>query len=253
MSIFSTSNLNVTLNQKNILKKINISLEKGSLTAIIGPNGSGKTTLLKTLCKVQNFSNGEITLKGNSINNYTPSELAKNLSWVPSHTSIPFDFTCFDIVLLGRFPHHKGYPQKEDRRVVLKSLESVGMENFIHREFTTLSSGEANRILIARALAAYTDILFFDEPCANLDISVSLSLLKLFKDLCDKDHTICLSLHDINLAYRFSTHVIVLNNGELHAAGKTKEVLTPKLINELFQIHAKFVRINDSEEAVVTY
>lgn len=251
MSVLKAENITVRMANREIIKDVEVCLSSNTLTAIIGPNGSGKTTLLRSLCGLQGISRGKISIKDKPLTSYSAVELSKTLSWVPSHTSIPFDFSCLDVVVLGRFGLHKGYPQKRDRAVAMETLKQLDVADFAHRSFSTLSSGEASRILIARALAAETHITLLDEPCANLDIAVAFSLLELLQNICAKGRVICLSLHDIGLARRFSHQIMIMSEGRVYGRGRTEDILIPQVVKEVFGTEAQLIELEQGQKTIV--
>ncbi|MFQ5888173.1 MAG: ABC transporter ATP-binding protein [Candidatus Hydrothermarchaeales archaeon] len=180
-----TKDVDFYFGSTQILDKINLSAKGGTLIGIIGPNGSGKTTLLKTLSWVLRPKKGVIFLNGKEISELSQREIAKTMAVVPQDTSINFGFTAFEIVLMGRTPHI-GRLQREssaDRRIAGDTMKQTETLELKDRPITTLSGGERQKVIIAKALAQDPKILLLDEPTANLDIRNQIEIMDLVKDI----------------------------------------------------------------------
>jgi iron complex transport system ATP-binding protein len=239
LNSIAIDHLSVKLSDKVVLTDVSWAVPSGKLTALIGPNGSGKTTLLRSVCNLLPVLNGTVTIANKKLGEFRGAELARTLAWVPQHNASPFDFSCLETVLLGRYPWHLGYPQKVDHEFAIGALAALGMAEFAARSVFSLSSGERQRLFIARALACQTDILVLDEPCANLDIAVSLQLLNHLKRLTIQGKTVVLTMHDLNLARQFADHVGVLAHGKLAANGNAKTIVSPEIVDEVFGIRSE--------------
>jgi iron complex transport system ATP-binding protein len=226
---------------QKILKGINLSAEEGALIGIIGPNGSGKTTLLKTLSKVLKPARGLIFLNGNELSELSQRKIAKDLAVVPQDTSVNFDFTAFEVVLMGRTPHigRLEKEKSEDRETALDTMRQTEIHELRDRLITTLSGGERQKVIIAKALTQEPKVLLLDEPTANLDIRNQIEIMDLIKDaVVQKDITAIMAIHDINLAARYCDEMILLRNGGIFATGQPKSVLTPKNVKAVFDINS---------------
>jgi len=233
--MITAANLSVHLGDAEILKAISFNLPGAALSAVIGNNGAGKTTLLRALCGLQK-SSGDVTLSSRRLSDHSRIELARAASWVPQFNYVPFPFSALDTVVIGRYPWHFGRPTKKDHDIATAALATLGVEKFARRAIPTLSAGERQRVLIARALAAETPLVFLDEPCANLDIGASVRLLQLLRQLADDGRTIVLSIHDLWLAAKFTNQALALQAGRLVAIGPTATVITPPLVKDLFGV-----------------
>lgn len=231
----SINNLNVKIGYANIIHDVSLQVRKGEFVGVIGPNGSGKSTLLRTVYRIVKPHSGTILLDGIDLRNIKLSESAKKISVVGQFNHLSFDFSVFEMVLMGRTPH-KGLltaDTPEDYNIALEALKKVGMENYANRSFSTLSGGEKQRIILARALAQQPCILILDEPTNHLDIKYQLQLLSIVKSL---GIGILAALHDLSLAAMYCDKLYVLKDGAIVACGPPKQILTPKLVRDIYEI-----------------
>ncbi|MDF2563827.1 MAG: Iron-chelate-transporting ATPase [Massilibacillus sp.] len=228
-------NIEVTVEKKKIIKSISLSVGKGDFVGIIGPNGGGKSTLLKAVYRVLKPSNGTIMFGGENMQNISLHTSAKQMGVVGQFNTVNFDFTVMEMVLMGRMPHKKVFnaDTQEDYKIALQALIQVGMQEAVNRQFVTLSGGEKQRIILARALAQQPQFLVLDEPTNHLDIKYQLQLLSIVKSL---GIGALAALHDLNLAAMYCTKLYVLKNGCLIASGTPREVLTKERIRDIYEI-----------------
>ena len=232
-----TQDIKVTLGNNEILKGITINVQNKEFVGVIGPNGSGKTTFLKTIYRALKPLGGCIEFDGQNIDHLSLKETAKKMAVVGQHNFYDFDFSVLEIVLMGRSPH-KGMMEldsKEDYEIALNALSRVNMVEFINRGFASLSGGEQQRVILARALTQNAQILVLDEPTNHLDIKYQLQLLDIVKSL---NIEVISALHDLNLAAMYCDKIYVINEGKVFAYGKPAEVLTEALIKEVFDVEA---------------
>lgn len=224
---------------KPICRHFSFSIRQGKMTAILGPNGCGKTTLLKLICRLLTPQQGEIYLEGIPIQSLNTKMLARKITYVPQEISPLFSLSVIDFVLMGRAPYLKGFsfPAEADEQIAEESLSYVGLLEYRNRELQTLSAGEKQRALIAKALTQSTPILLLDEPTSHLDLKYQIETLSLLKSIQKKKNITCLVvLHDFHLANEWSDEVILIQNGSIFAQGIVKEVLTEKNILQVFGI-----------------
>lgn len=235
-----TENINVTLEKNNILKGINIEVDNKEFVGIIGPNGSGKSTLLKCIYRILKPSEGVIKLDGIDMKNISIKESSKKLSVLSQHNNYNFDFTVKEIVLMGRAPYKKFMERdnKEDYDIVNDALEKVDMLEFKDRSFQSLSGGEQQRVILARALAQQPKCLILDEPTNHLDIKYQLQLMRIVKSL---NIEVIAAIHDLNIAAMYCDKIYVLKDGKIVKFGKTNEVLTKKLIKDVYEVDADVI------------
>lgn len=237
-------NINITLEKNNILKDINIEVDNKEVVGIIGPNGSGKSTLLKCIYRVLKPNDGAILLDNVDIKDMSVKESSKRLAVLSQHNNYNFDFTVKDIVLMGRSPHKKFMERdnKEDYDIVNKALKKVDVFELKDRSFQSLSGGEQQRVILARALAQQPQCLILDEPTNHLDIKYQLQLMRIVKNL---NIEVIAAIHDLNIAAMYCDKIYVLKDGEIIKYGNPKEVLTQKLIKEVYEVDAEVILNNE--------
>ena len=219
------------------LDGINISFEDGCITTLVGPNGAGKTTLLKCLNGILKPTMGTVFIDGYEVQKLKPIELAKKFGYVPQFSSSYLSFTVKEIVTMGRRPYINWSLSEYDKKVINDSLKIVGIEHLANRFFNELSGGEKQKVIIARALAQEPKVLLLDEPTSNLDLKHQLEILKLIGRLAkERNLTVIMAMHDLNMAYRFSDKIVMIKNGSIFAVGKPKEVLTPENIEAVYGV-----------------
>lgn len=233
--------LNFHYNRKKpILKNINLILPTGKLTAILGPNGSGKTTLMKQINRILEPQSGKITLDDVDILSMTAGEMARTVAYVPQMTGGMMAGSLMDTVMLGRKPYIKWKPSDEDIEIVSKCLMRFHLEEIAQREFNSLSGGQKQTVLIARALAQTPKMYLFDEPVSFLDVRNQLEIMIAAKELVDRDKkTVVMVLHDLNMALRFADHVVMMKNGNIFAQGTPEEVINEENIFDVYGTHAR--------------
>ena len=221
------------------LKNLSFTIKRGEVVSVVGPNGSGKTTLLKCLLKLLK-PQGAVYIDGREIKDISTREIAKITGYVPQEHHPVFTYRVIDFVALGRAPYHSMFsaPSKEEVSYCLKVLEALGIRELADRPYTTLSGGQAQLVLIARALAQGARILLLDEPTAHLDFSNQVKVLKTIRDIVKKGsvNTAVMTLHDPNQALLFSDKVALLKDGYLVDYGKPEEVLTPGKLSKIYGI-----------------
>jgi|LADL02.1.fsa_nt_gi iron complex transport system ATP-binding protein len=231
---------------KTILNDLSLSVEKGSITAILGPNGTGKTTLLHTILGLLAPQSGEIWVAGKSIRAYKRSELSQVIALVPQSEVVPFNFTVIEYVLLGRTPQlgFLDMPSAADVDLVRGTLKLLEVNHLEHRAVTELSGGEQQMVVLARALVQEPQVLLLDEPTSHLDLSNKGRLLKILQTLAQQGVTIVFSTHDPDAAAMIADHVILLKAGAVLDAGLIFQVLTSAKLTETYGTEVKVVSID---------
>lgn len=205
----SVKNLTVQLSDRIILNDISFDINSNSIVGVVGSNGAGKTTLLKTLCGLLLPSKGDIIIEsyGNIFD--IPSEVRSQvISWLPTNMYSPFDFSVFKLLLLGRYPIHKGFPSKTDTKKVFEILDLLQISDLTYKNINELSSGEQQKVWIGRALVTNPKILVLDEPFFNLDYIYSFELIDIFKELASTGKIIILSLHNIHIGLELCSYFL---------------------------------------------
>ncbi|WP_069649962.1 heme ABC transporter ATP-binding protein [Caloranaerobacter ferrireducens] len=233
---------------ENVLEDISLAVKQGAFISILGPNGSGKTTLLKNMCKLLKPLDGKILVDDKELNKIAFKELAKTMAVVHQDINVNFEFTVHDIVMMGRYPYQKRFkPESEkDINVVKRAMENT--ETWVLREKSIheISGGERQRVMIARALAQEPKILLLDEPISQLDIKHQINVLNLCKRLNSEEKiTIITTLHDINLAARYSDYILLMNKGKIKAFGLPENVLTKENIQDVYGIEVKLIKLHE--------
>ncbi|SES35064.1 iron complex transport system ATP-binding protein [Psychrobacillus sp. OK032] len=233
--ILQLQQLEFTVEEKQILKNISLTINEGKFIGIIGPNGSGKTTMLKIVYRHLKQTSGSVTLHEKEIWDIPPKKLAQQMAVVSQDSPVLFDFTVKELVMMGRTPYKKwlSTDNSEDFNIVEKSMKLANVFHLADCTLNNLSGGEKKRVMLARALAQQTNILVLDEPTNHLDIEHQLNLMDLVKDL---PITIIAALHDLNLAAAFCDEVIVMNDGTVYMQGTPQQVLTKQTLEEVFRV-----------------
>lgn len=248
--VLDISSLSFNFGSKNILADIDLSIKDNGIVGIIGPNGSGKSTLLKCIYRVLKPKTGTIFIDGKNINDYQFKETAKKMAVVAQHNDTHFDFNVLEMVLIGRSPHKKFMERDsaEDIELAYKALEQVNMKDFADRNFSSLSGGEKQRIILARALVQNTDCLILDEPTNHLDIKYQLHFMSLAKDL---KITVISAIHDLNIAAMYCDKIYALKEGQIIASGSVYEVITEEVIKTLYDVEAKIIYDEEKKPHVI--
>ncbi|MBN2480481.1 MAG: ABC transporter ATP-binding protein [Bacteroidales bacterium] len=225
------------------LQNVNTAIEKGDFVALVGPNGSGKSTLIKCLNGILKYRKGAVLIDDRPMDAFTPNELAKEMAYVPQSENKKSALHVFDVILLGRKPYIYWKPSEHDLRVTANIMKTLHLEDLAMRDVNTLSGGQQQTVYIARALAQEPDILLLDEPTANLDIKHQVEVLELLKKLANNGITVIIALHDINMAMRYATRIMMLKKGSIFASGG-RETITKENIEELYDIKVHIIRDN---------
>lgn len=224
---------------QDILKKISTTFEEGQFYGILGPNGSGKTTLIRHLLALLNTQRGAIELEKKNIMDYHKKELAARISFVPQNTYLEADFTVYDIVAMGRTPYLKRFDtlSAQEEQLIEEAMQITNTLHMKEKRYNQLSGGEAQRVLVARAIAQDTPWMILDEPISHLDIKHQVELMETLKRLNkEKGKTIIAILHDLNLTSAYCNQVILMKHGEIYASGDTKEVLNKENLKAVYEL-----------------
>lgn len=251
MDKVKVEHIDYRVGKTQICTDMSLQIKKGCFYGIIGPNGSGKSTLLKQICRIYEPSGGAIYLNGKELHEFSYKETAKQLGVLLQENESTFDFTVTEMVMMGRTPYHRAFQadSAEDQRIVKECLKQVNMLEYAKRRFATLSGGEKQRALLARALAQKTDVLLLDEPTNNLDIGRQYQMFELLRSL---PITIFMIIHDLNLAAQFCDKIAVIDNGRVARAGTPCEVLTTEMLAHIFSVRAE-VSVAGSGKPYVRY
>jgi len=219
---------------KRVLDEISFSIRAGEIVGLLGPNGSGKTTLLKVLCGALNPWSGLVKVDGRDVKALNPKTMARLTAYVPQTEDHAFDFTVRELTLMGRFAFSDGlFESLEDHDAASRAMEEADCAEFADRTLSTLSGGEAQRALIARALAQETPALFCDEPTTHLDPEHQIEIARLLRKLGNEGRAMIVTTHDLNLAASCCDRVLLIKEGRIVYDGSLKDA-TPGPLEVVF-------------------
>jgi iron complex transport system ATP-binding protein len=235
--ILSVDGISFRYNSHPVLQEVTFELPSGQILGVLGVNGAGKSTLLKCINKVLRPNSGSVLLDGTNLLRLSGAAVARCIGYVPQRYTED-QVTVFDAVLLGRKPHIKWAATERDLRVVERLLKLMGLEACALRPVSTLSGGEAQKVVIARALAQEPKVLLLDEPTSSLDLRNQLEVMNLVTNVVRSEGvSAVVAIHDLNLALRFVDRFLILKDGSIHATG-LKDALTPEVIEEVYGVHS---------------
>lgn len=238
-AFFKVSGLGVHIGDAAILRNINLEFREGEVTALLGHNGSGKSTLLKILARQMSPSNGDVSVLGTSFNSTGAREFARTVGYLPQHPPGTDGLTVRELVALGRYPWRGplGRYNDEDYRLIDQAIDDTGLGRFQHRSVDTLSGGERQRAWIAMLLAQQTRCLLLDEPISALDVKHQVETLRLVHRLAEeRELTVVVVLHDVDLAARFCDRLVALKTGELVADGSPSEIMDSGILESIYGV-----------------
>lgn len=236
--------------ENHILKNICGEFYEGGFYGILGPNGSGKTSLIRHILRFLNIEEGEVKLKDKSIKEYSRKELACSISFVPQNVNMDVNFPVYDIIAMGRNPYMKRFQNlsKRDKEIINHSMEITNCTYLKDKPFSYLSGGEAQRVLVARAIVQDTKYIVLDEPISHLDIRYQFELMETLKRLNEEENkTIIAILHDLNLSAAYCNEIFLMKDGEVYAKGPIKEVLTQENLKAVYGMNFEIHKINNKD------
>ncbi|MGL5764567.1 MAG: ABC transporter ATP-binding protein [Sarcina sp.] len=241
-----------SIGENQILKSIDVEVLKGKFVGILGANGSGKSTLLKNIYRVYKPNGGNIYIDGKNINEITSKDIAKEIAVLAQENISNFNFSVKDMIKMGRYPYKNLFSDysKDDDEIVQNLIDELNLKNVANRDFNSLSGGEKQRTLIARALAQKTDFIILDEPTNHLDIGYQIQLMDILKNL---NVTIFAAIHDMNIAAMYCDYLIVIKDGVIYKKGSVEEVLTESLLKNVFNVNAYIGKNPVNEKKQVFY
>ncbi len=237
--------LKVGYDKKIIIEELNLTLEKGKITSIIGANGCGKSTLLKSIGRILKKEKGNIFLLDKDMNEMKSKEIAEKLAILSQNPTAPSQLKVEELVSYGRYPHRNNVNKlsNEDKNKIEWALKVTNTIEFRDRELSDLSGGQRQRVWLAMALAQDTDILLLDEPTTFLDMSHQLEVLNIVKKLNDKEGcTVVMVLHDINHAAKYSDYIVAMRNGKILYNDEANSIMNKKVLKDIYNIDADLVK-----------
>ena len=237
-------NLSFAYGTHKVLHDISFTLQQGEFLSVLGPNGVGKSTLFRCILGLLNDYKGSILSDGDDLRRMPRKEMARRIAYIPQISRPTFGYTVLDTVLMGttRQVGVFSQPGKEQIALARQALERVGAAHLIDRDFSYLSGGEQQLVLVARAIAQRAEILVMDEPTSALDFGNQLRILKLVRELADEGYGVLLSTHNPQHALTFATRILALADGQVAALGKADEALTAELVEKLYHVHTTFTQ-----------
>ncbi|OFV68648.1 MAG: iron ABC transporter ATP-binding protein [Candidatus Syntrophoarchaeum caldarius] len=246
------NNVEFSYNSTPVLEDVSMELDRSEMLGIVGPNGAGKSTLIRCIDRILKPTQGSIHLDGQEIEEMGMMEIARHIGYVPQSYSGVFPATVFDTVLVGRRPHIGWRSSESDEDKVWAILKMMGIEDLAMRDWSELSGGQQQKVLIARALAQEAGTLLLDEPTSNLDIRHQIEVMEILKDLVEKKGiSAIMAVHDLNLASRYTDRVIIMKNGRIFDAGSPLDVLTPENIRSVYGVEVEVVNSSSGKPHIV--
>lgn len=242
--MIETHDLCLNIQDKPVLSNINLTVNQGDYLVIVGPNGSGKSTLLKALIGMLPFQSGDIRLNSKSITHFKKREIAKQMSFVPQENGRHLPYQVEEFVKLSRYSYHNALSEwtLADKKAVDEALDITNTQSFKHRQMSSLSGGECQRVMIAAALSQQTPLILLDEPTSYLDPHHQVEIHQLITSLnTGHNITVVEVTHDINHAAHNNKHVVALESGELLWQGKGDALLDASLLKKLYKQSFVFV------------
>ncbi|MBV1758822.1 MAG: ABC transporter ATP-binding protein [Dethiosulfatibacter sp.] len=236
--LIEVKDLSFKINDKNIVDNLSFTINKGEFISIIGPNGAGKTSLMRCLSNNLKFD-GEVRLKGKSIKDYGMKEKARIIGVVPQEYSLPFNFKVHDIVKMGRNPYLKKNQSidKADSNIIIKAMQQTNTYEYKDRFYNSLSGGEKQRVITARALTQEPEILYLDEFTSNLDIHNQLEIIELIYEMNRlKGITVLSIMHDLNMASRFSDRILLMIDGKMEIFDTPENVMKEEILSKAYKM-----------------
>ena len=254
MAIINIENLNYSYGKKEVLKELSLDIDENKLTGIIGPNGCGKSTLAKNIIRYINGKFEYFKIMDIDIRQLSHKKIAQLISYIPQKSTIISNISVFDYVLLGRFPLLKNswdnYSEK-DYEIVENNINLLNIKELRDRNVETLSGGELQKALLARALAQEAKILLLDEPTSALDLNNAVEFMKILKNISiKKEISVIIIIHDLNLASLFCDSLIILKDGKFIEKGSPKEVINEKNIKSIYNLDCK-VCYNENDKPYI--
>lgn len=241
MTLLEVSRVGAVLGGKPVLRDVSFTMGAGEFVGLIGPNGAGKSTLLRAALGLVEAT-GEVRLTGHDTRALRAAERARRVAYLPQEREVAWAVPAEVVVSLGRAPHRPAFAAfgQADRAAVEQAMLRMEVDGLRDRPATELSGGEKARVLIARALAQEAPLLLADEPTAGLDPSHQIALMRIFASLAGEGRSVVASMHDLGLAARWCSRIILLDKGAIVADGRPEDVLTAERLRQVYRVEAYF-------------
>lgn len=226
-----------------ILENVSFGVAAGEMVGLIGPNGAGKSTLLKTMRGILAPLAGEISVMGQRIGDLPAKEFAKRAAYLQQHLEMTFGYSAREVVLSGRYPYLSWWRQEQAKDIVIAEacMAYTGVAELAEKPLQAMSGGQRQRVLLAKVLAQQTPVLFLDEPATGLDIIYQEEIFRFCRELCAAGKTVVLVAHELSLAARFCSRLLLIGRGALLADGLPREVLTAERLTGAYGAPVKVV------------
>ncbi len=243
--MIEVKNINKSYSQKSVLENVSLSLKKGEMISFIGANGAGKSTLLSIISRLISKDNGEVYINDKVIDKWDKNQLSKTISILRQSNYMNIKLTVKELVSFGRFPYSQGRLTSEDLEYIHRSMEYMNISSLKDRYIDELSGGERQMAYIAMVIAQDTEYIFLDEPLNNLDMKHSVEIMKILRRLVDElNKTVIIVIHDINFASCYSDYIVALKHGKVVKEGKTKDIIKPEILKEIYDLDINVEEIN---------
>ncbi len=243
MQAIETQNISFSYNTKEVIKNISLALEQGEFLGIIGPNGAGKSTILKILGGILKAKKGTVLVLNRDMDTMDQKQRAQKIAFVPQETHFALNFSVEDIVLMGRFPYLRAFQResKNDLEAVEHALGHADILEFRKRPINSLSSGERQRVVLARALAQQPEILLLDEPTSHLDLHHQYAIMEFLKKMNTEGMSIIIVNHDLNLASLYCERLVLIHEGSVHSEGTPRILLNEETLRNVYRTNVKII------------
>lgn len=241
--------------KNDIVHDISFNMDAGDVVCVLGPNGCGKTTLFKMLLGFLPKSSGKVLLENKELDRLNQREIAKQIAYIPQAHMPAFNYTVMEMILLGRSAHilPLASPSREDYQMAKKAMEMLSIEHLSKKDYTKISGGERQLVLIARAICQQAQVLIMDEPSANLDYANQQLVMKTISKLSEEGFSVLISTHSPEHPFRLANKALLMKEGRCVGFGKTDEVLSSKALKEAYGINIEVVQVEDSNNKVHSF
>ncbi len=234
--VLEVKNLSIGYGSRCVISKASFTIGEGELVGIIGCNGAGKSTLLKTIRGMLPKQEGEVLFFGKALESYSDKELACKVAYLQQHVEVGFGYTGQDIVMAGRYPYLKWWQKEseDDKRLALDCMDYTGTKDLADKPVTEVSGGQKQRILLAKVLAQQTPVLFLDEPTTGLDMVYQEEIFRFARELAAMGKTVLMVVHELNLAAKYCSRILLLGEGRLLADDVPDKVFIEELLDRAY-------------------
>ncbi len=244
MNVIEAHNVNFSYDGKEIIHDVSLALAQGEFLGLIGPNGAGKSTVLRLCARILKCRSGAVFVFGKDVKNLSQKQIAEEIGFVPQETHFALDFSVEQIVAMGRYPYLRPFEPATsiDLDAVEHALDSADLTQLRKRPVNMLSSGERQRVVIARALCQEPKILILDEPTSHLDLNHQIKIMNLLQKLNKQGKSIVIANHDLNLAGLFCQNLVLMHQGTIYAKGAPTDLITKEILREVYGAQVKIIR-----------